>query len=691
MKSGNEASLNTAVVLSLQYAAVPAAQQTAMTGTTSEPSALPSVTAVQCLVLTCILAVLACAYFLHRSGKVVATNGRSPKPHSIKVNSATPVQPGAAEDKRTVKILYGTQTGTAERFSKQLAVTLKQRCADASVVALNIENYKVALISSEQLLLFIMATYGDGEPTDDAAEFYNWLAAEASSISSGDKGAYLQRLSYGVFGLGNKQYEHFNAVGKAVHKNLAVLGARPIVRRGDGDDDDCIDDDFAEWCKELLSSLESSTLLGSTDGTSKPMDVGVPCYDVETLPSGTKEVVLFAKGKGSGPHDLCHAKVSVVKELHTVKSDRSCVHVELDISGSGAGYETGDHVAILAQNRPVTVDQTIRLLGWDPKTIILVRRSPDSPLSEPFPSPVSLKSAISCFADVLSTPHREVLHVLSAFASDASESAELARLAHGDGKHDYQERIAKQRKSLLEVLGEFPSVKPSYGAFFGSIAPRLQPRFYSISSSAMAHPETVHVTCAVVRDIMPTGRVHHGVCSSWLKHTLCNDSVPVYMRRSHFKLPQSAKVPVVMIGPGTGIAPFRGFLQERSALQQKGADLGPALLFFGCRSRMQDYIYAEELESFVRSNVLTKLFVAFSRDQSTKDYVQHHLVKNSAEVWELLQSGHVYVCGDAKHMAKDVQRALVAVVQTGLGCNESQAERYLMDMQHHGRYSRDVW
>lgn len=267
-------------------------------------------------------------------------------------------------------------------------------------------------------------------------------------------------------------------------------------------------------------------------------------------------------------------------------------------------------------------------------------------------------------------------------------------------------------------MADFPSARPSLGLFFGCIAPRLAPRFYSISSGASAHPRSVHVTCAVVRDVMPTGRVHDGVASSYLQHCKPGERVPVFVRRSTFKLPADASAPVIMVGPGTGLAPFRGFLQERAAALRAGGGaanghahangnglanghangagaggLGPAVLFFGCRNRAHDFIYEDELAGAQECGALTTLHVAFSRAGPAKDYVQHRMEAAAPELWALLQhpKAAVYVCGDAKAMAKDVHRALLGIATSQGGMSGSQAEGWLKALSDKGRYHKDVW
>ncbi|KXZ55264.1 hypothetical protein GPECTOR_3g401 [Gonium pectorale] len=574
--------------------------------------------------------------------------------------------------KPIVRILFGTQTGTAERFSKQLGNELRGRYGDSTTIDVrDVETYKPERLASEKLVVMCMATYGDGEPTDNAAVFYTWLLKEAEAVEGGQKEPFLKDTSYAVFGLGNKQYEHFNAVGKKVFKSLKTCGATPIVRRGDGDDDGVIDDDFEKWCAELLESLDKSDLVGKradqNGGSAAP--VTVAAYEVEVLRSGS-EAPAFPSGTGKDVHSPFWAKITTVRELHTSQSDRSCVHVEVDVSGSGITYEAGDHIAIFAQNSDAIVQQAAELLGFDLDALIKLSAplvdGASGDLPPPFPGPIRVRTALAYFADLLSSPHRDALLALSTFAADREEAARLVLLGSAQGKAEYGEFIGKPHRSLLEVLQAFPSAKPSIGAFFGCIAPRLQPRFYSISSSPKQHPTSVHVTCAVVQDVMPTGRVHEGICSTWLQRHGNGAAVPVFVRHSHFRLPKSPQTPVVM--------------------------LGPAHLFFGCRSRHHDYIYQEELEGFVASGVLSNLHIAFSRDQSSKDYVQHHVERQAAALWPLIEAGaHLYVCGDAKHMAKDVHKAFIALIQASKGVSGTQAEAVIKELTDGGRYQRDVW
>lgn len=430
------------------------------------------------------------------------------------------------------------------------------------------------------------------------------------------------------------------------------------------------------------------------------------------------------------------APITVNKELY--KGERSCMHIELNIDNSKLKYETGDHVAIYPTNNEELVKRIGELLNTDLDTIFTLNNlDEDSSKKHPFPCPCSYRTALRHYVDITSIPRTHVLKELAEFANDEEKEFLISMTKPTEqSKHLYLNYIVKNLRSIVHVLEDLPSVKIPLDHLL-ELLPRLNSRFYSISSSNKMYPKSIHVTAVYIEYNTPTNRLVKGVATSWLKtkqvtdtneqvdelpddvpetypgarHTVRNGiqhdrfysvlngkkcpQVPIFVRKSQFKLPVKPSTPIIMVGPGTGLAPFRGFLQERKYLRNRYPEKehGRNVLYYGCRKRTEDYLYEDELKMYQDEGVLTKCYVAFSRDQPDKIYVTHLLKENRDEIWDIIgkNNGCFYVCGDARTMAKDVREIVLQVIKEKGNKSQNDAEQFLKQMELQRRYSADVW
>lgn len=684
----------------------------------------------------------------------------SSSPRAAGAAGAAAVDVAASEDadvKLRVAVYYGTQTGTSERFAREVEEEFKRRYGNAvRVRTTDLEHVTADSAEDtfsqghEPFAVILQSTYGDGEPTDTSTEFVHWLRDQAEDGRMPD---LLENLTYSVFGLGNSSYEQFNAAAKLVDKSMHALGAVRLLKIHLGDDDCTLEDDFQAWREALWTAVEEKYGVSAEGGATSGGEA--PSYDVT---AATKRAATAAeaevsdamrkppKGGVTTQFVPYAAAVAAARELHDASSDRSCVHVEFDISGTGITYQHGDHLGVFAENAMPVARRAAACLGLSLDDAFSLTSPENAPASlpPPFPTPCTLATALTKYADLLSPPRKAALAALASVATDPEEAARLNHLASSLGKEEYASFVVEPARSLVEVMEAFPSAVPPLGLFFGAVSPRLAPRYYSISSSPLDNPGVVTATVAVVRGETRTGRMHEGVASTYLARFvpvpgsssgpgsgLSSSSattssemkdvrVPLFIRSSTFKLPRNPAAPVVMIGPGTGYAPFRGFLQERAAAVKAGATLGPAHLFFGCRRADQDYIYREEMEAALvgggdsdekekkntkQQQHLSSLHVAFSRDPDAhagkKTYVQDKLMAAGKEIYAVMKGtagggvganeGCIYVCGDAKGMARDVHRALHSILMTEGGYAGHEAEEIVKRLSDTGRYHKDVW
>lgn len=598
---------------------------------------------------------------------------------------------------KNVVVFYGSQTGTAEEFACRLSKDcqrygLKGIAMDPEEC--NMEDLANFSEIENSLAIFCMATYGEGDPTDNAQEFYNILQTGEIDLTG---------LTYAVFGLGNKTYEHYQSMGIYVDKRLEELGGTRIFDLGMGDDDANIEEDFLTWREKFWPTVcEHFNIQVVGD------DISIRQYTL-TLHDNLSPDQYF-KGEMSRlgsykiqktPYDAKNpylATVVVHKELHK-NSERSCIHIEFDITDSKIRYDAGDHVAVFPSNNPDIVDRIGKVLDIDLDIVFTLNNvDVEANKKHPFPCPTTYRVALTHYVDVMNPLKSHVLKELSDYAKEPKDKEFMEKLSSTspEGKQLYSEWIVKDHRNILAVLEDIPSLKPPLDHLC-ELLPRLQARYYSISSSGKVHPTRIHITAVLIDYVTPTGRPTKGVATGFLalqkpSNGLPN-KVPIYVRKSQFRLPFKPSTPVIMVGPGTGIAPFRGFIQERDYLKKQEKVVGDTILYFGCRHKEQDFLYREELEEYIENKTLTNLHVAFSRDTDKKIYVQNLLKENKEEVWRVIESGgHFYICGDATRMARDVNETLLSIImECGKFTDKAHATDYIKKMQARGRYSCDVW
>ena len=638
-----------------------------------------------------------------------AASGSEAKP-TTKATSFDPEEfPGGA-----VSIYFGTQTGTAESFAKDLEREGAERGFFCTVIDLE------DLGSLSQLAkrsIFVTATYGEGEAPDNAALFTELLKHETGLevLLNQDESAKIdskacQHVQFAVFGLGNIQYDHYNAMGKFFDAALAQAGGTRVTPLGTGDDDDDVEADFEKWKEGHLWPTFMKEF-GGRKKMNKKSDTQLK------LPDCPLQVVYHSRKTLAQPvYDLpekeIHSSsrhyftavdcpVSVVRELRKGGGAGSTVHVEIDVAQAQVpgtakkhrlDYTTADNLGVLPLNNASVVERVASALSYDLNALISVQAAANCEWhGAPFPMPSTIRDVLTRYCDLQAPPRRSDLKLLALYCtSNSTDQKALLRMATKEGRAEYKEKILEGYVGLVDLLKLCPSISMPLEHFLHFCAP-LQTRFFTISSSNLVHPDSVHLTVAVTDHVRSDGSVFHGVCSNHLAAK--KKTVRVFNRPSTFRLPQDASRPIIMIGPGTGVAPMRSFLQERSYLKTKRkVDVGQNILYFGCQKAAVDYIYKEELQAFEREGVLDRLRVAFSREQSEKVYVQHLLKEHAQETWELLsaQTAHVYVCGGVK-MGQDVAEALKEIVSTQGAMTMEEAKEYLAKLSREGRFVQELW
>lgn len=539
---------------------------------------------------------------------------------------------------KEVTILFGSQTGNAQNLAKKAGKTLEERGFQVTVSAMS--DFKPNNLKKVKNLLIVVSTHGEGDPPDNALTFHEFV--------HGKRAPKLEDFRYSVLALGDSSYEFFCQTGKDFDKRLEELGGTRITPRVDCDLD--FEEPAAEWAEAVLAGLSDGESSSPSPAEAASVSASAPAESVYSR---------------SNPF---RAEVLENLNLNGRGSNKETRHLEISLEGSGLTYQPGDSLGVYPENDPELVDLLLAELSWDPEEAVGVKEET-----------VTLKEALTAHFEitVLTKPLVEK-------AAKLSGNEDLHQLVSDSN----QLKAYMDGRDLIDLVRDFKPWNSSAQEFV-SILRKMPARLYSISSSFEANPDEVHLTIGAVR-YDAHGRERKGVCSILCAERLQpGDTLPVFIQHNeNFKLPENPDTPIIMVGPGTGIAPFRSFMQER---EESGAD-GKSWLFFGDQHFVTDFLYQTEWQKWLKEGVLSKLDVAFSRDDDEKVYVQHRMQENSKELFQWLQEGAaVYICGDEKNMAHDVHNTLIDIIEKEGGISRDQALEYLADMQKNKRYQRDVY
>lgn len=537
-----------------------------------------------------------------------------------------------------LSIIFASQTGNAKGVAE--ALEQEAKAEGIAVELFDASDYKGKNLAKETHVIIVASTNGEGEAPDNAIELHEFLQSK--------KAPKLSNLQYGVIALGDSSYEFFCQTGKDFDAYLSKLGATPFIDRLDCDVD--YEAPAAEWRKNALGKVK------------------------DTLSSGTEaDVVQLPVGQAATAHSPYNKQNPYTATLLTSQkitgrdSGKDVRHIEIDLEGSGLTYQPGDALGVWFENSSELANAILGKIGLSGVETVDVDGES-----------LSIHSAlVSKYEITTSNPQ-----LITKFA-ELSGSKKLQKLV--DDKDKLREYSANTQ--IVDVLAE-KKTKLTADELI-SLLRRLTPRLYSIASSQEEVDEEVHLTVALV-EYEQNDEKRYGGASSFLAQRLEEgDEVKVFVEHNNnFKLPEDDSTPIIMVGPGTGIAPFRSFIQERENRDAEGKNW----LFFGDRTFTQDFLYQVEWQKYLKSGVLSRLDVAFSRDQVEKVYVQHRILENAAQVWQWIQEGaYIYVCGDATRMAKDVHDALVIVAEQEGKMPRDDAEQFINDLRKAKRYQRDVY
>ncbi|XP_031105689.1 NADPH-dependent diflavin oxidoreductase 1-like isoform X1 [Ipomoea triloba] len=628
--------------------------------------------------------------------------------------------------RKLLLILYASQTGNAIDAAERLGREAERRGCPAAV--LSVDEFDPISLPNEEIVVFVVSTTGQGDTPDSMKVFWRFLLQRNLSQ------IWLKGVNYAVFGLGDSSYQKYNFVAKKLDKRLLDLGATPIIERGLGDDQHPSGYEGAldPWMSSLWNVLHQNNPMLFPNGPEYETSnielldqpkIKITYHDAYDTDAGNQQFsmplvadlnfiekqIVRARSMFPGTHSGknqpdCFLRMVKNDPLSKVGCGKDVRHFELEPVSSSIQYEVGDVLEVLPGQSAASVDAFIKRCNLNPDSYIRVqpRDKDQSPADNTISTvmlPVRLRTFVELTMDIASaSPRRYFFEIMSYFATAEHEKERLKYFASSEGRDDLYQYNQKERRTVLEVLDDFPSVQMPF-EWLVQLVPPLKTRAFSISSSLLAHPNQVHLTVSIVSWTTPYKRKRTGLCSSWLAGLDPQQGVliPAWFHKGSLP-PPPPPLPLILVGPGTGCAPFRGFVEERALQSKSGTTTAPIIFFFGCRNEENDFLYRDFWQSHAQNGgVLSEekgggFFVAFSRDQPQKVYVQHKMKEQSTKVWNLLAEGAaVYVAGSASKMPSDVLSAFEEIVSKESGVSREAAARWLRALERACKYHVEAW
>lgn len=621
------------------------------------------------------------------------------------------------ETGKNIVVFWGSQSGTAEGFAHRLARELSVRWGQESMTA-DLSDYDpvtVSEIPGSKMAIFIVSTYGEGDPSDNTADFWNWIT------KAGDTS--LANLRYAAFGLGNTNYKFYNRVVDVVVEGLEKLGAKSLMPVGKANDaEGATEEDFMAWKDNLFTVFKDQLGFQEIEAKYIPElkveeDESLEPIDLHHGEPNTQADAPKAAAQSSPVRTL---NISNSRELFT-SSDRNCLHMDLDLTSQPElTYKTGDHLAVWPGNPDAEVERLLEVLGISSRRDVpLGIKALDPATKITIPTPTSAIALFRYYLEICAPVNRDNVRDLAQFAPTPEAKTYLTNLGQNKASYsDFMNRTHINLGRLLQLACPDQAWSNLPLSYLVETMPHIRPRFYSISSSSVVSPRKPSITAIVSTTPLPDNpsELVHGVTSNYLlaisqqarsqphphgityhlngpSDALQGGKVFAHIRRSKFKLPAMSKTPLIMVGAGTGLAPFRAFLSERCQVQKIGKEIGQMVLFFGCRNPSEDFIYREELQEMQKTlGDKLRLVTAFSREQSTpRQYVQDRVSEFGDDVAKLIDEGaSFYVCGRAG-MAREVEKAVGATMKKAKGWSDDEVNSWSKAVKKKNKWQEDVW